>query len=181
VLKIDADRLAKAHAKLYLPPPIYKTLLPTSQQAAHDWRFTVQPPGERWFAPDFDARSWQSGAAGFGTKGTPGAVVRTEWSDPDIWLRHEFELSDDQLAGDDQLVLVIHHDEDAEVYLNGVLAAKVGGYSTDYIQAGVSDTARDALHAGRNVIAVHCKQTGGGQYIDVGLARVVEQAAERRE
>ncbi|HEV7226403.1 MAG TPA: glycoside hydrolase family 2 TIM barrel-domain containing protein [Pirellulales bacterium] len=175
VLKIDAERLAAAHAKLYLPPPIYKTLLPASQQAAHDWRFTMHQPGERWFASDFDDRAWQTGPAGFGTQQTPGAVVRTEWSGPDIWLRREFELSADQLGDERQLALIVHHDEDAEIYLNGLLAAKVGGFTTGYLPAGVSDKAAAGLHSGRNVIAVHCKQTGGGQYIDVGLARVVER------
>ncbi|HUY93230.1 MAG TPA: glycoside hydrolase family 2 TIM barrel-domain containing protein [Pirellulales bacterium] len=175
VLKIDADRLAKAHAKLYLPPPVYETLLPTSQQAAHEWRFVFEQPAGDWFAADYDAAAWSTGPGGFGTQGTPGAAVRTEWNGPEIWLRREFELSADQLDKDRQLVLSIHHDEDAEIYLNGVLAAAVKGFTTDYVQTAVSQEAQSALHAGRNLIAVHCKQTGGGQYIDVGIVRVKER------
>ena len=71
--------------------------------------------------------------------------------------------------------LRIHHDEDAEVYINGRQVATFQGYVTEYIQHELDEKAAQAIQDGENVIAVHCKQTGGGQYIDVGIVNVVEK------
>jgi hypothetical protein len=106
---------------------------------------------------------------GFGTRNTPGTAVRTEWNSGDIWIRREFNLP----AGrTDDLQLFIHHDEDAEVYINGVLAARLSSYRTKYEPVAITAAARAALKPGRNTFAVHCHQTSGGQYIDIGLVRV---------
>src|SRR5262249_57280746 len=97
-----------------------------------------------------------------------------EWRSRDIWLRRTFTLPDlDRNA----LSLSVHHDEDAEIYLNGVLAARPGGFASDYDEVAISEEARAALRPGKNVLAVHCHQTGGGQYIDVGI---VHHASDRQ-
>ena len=55
---------------------------------------------------------------------------------------------------------------------NGVAAATVSGYTTDYEEVPLNAAGRAALKPGKNVIAAHCLQTGGGQYIDLGLVNV---------
>jgi hypothetical protein len=77
--------------------------------------------------------------------------------------------------------LAIHHDEDAEVYINGVPAAKLQGHTTGYVRTGMSPQATAVLRAGRNCLTVHCHQTIGGQYIDVGIVDVVEQPVNGAE
>jgi hypothetical protein len=151
-------------------PPIVRVVVPTAETEPVIWRYTLERPGDRWFAADFNDASWSEGQAGFGTRGTPGAVVRTTWDTRDIWLRRTFALP----AGEIQKVgFQLHHDEDTEVYLNGVLAARVRGYTTGYEYVPLTPAGRAALKPDANVIAVHCRQTGGGQYIDVGLVEEV--------
>ena len=170
VIKMDQERVAAANQTLYGPPPTVESIVPTSKKNGHEWRYTTAKPGETWTRPDFDDSSWTLGQAGFGTKGTPGAFVRTEWATTDIWLRREVELP--STLATDGLHLLMHHDEDATVYINGVRAACVSGYTTGYLLFAIDSKARAALKPGRNLIAVHCKQTGGGQYIDLGIVRV---------
>ena len=142
-----------------------------AQQGGVVWRYTTDRPGGDWFAPGYDDSEWLRGESGFGQEGTPGSVVRTAWRTPDIWMRRTFELE----AGEGEPVaLWIHHDEAAEVYLNGVLAAKTSGYLTEYDVVDIAGAAQQRLCPGVNTLAVHCHQTVGGQYIDVGLVRVVE-------
>jgi hypothetical protein len=61
-----------------------------------------------------------------------------------------------------------------EIYLNGVLAATDNGFVTEYRKIPINAEGRAALKPGKNLIAVHCHQTVGGQYIDVGIAEVLQ-------
>jgi hypothetical protein len=169
VIKLDAADTAKWHKSLFGPPPEFRELVPTSEKSAQKWRYTTTKPADGWEKANVDAAKWTEGEGGFGTKGTPGAVVRTEWKTEDIWVRRSFELKD---APAGEVWLRMHHDEDAEVYINGVLACKAQGWTTDYTEFPLTVEGRKALKSGTNVIAIHVKQTSGGQYIDAGLVEV---------
>lgn len=173
VVKMDLDRIAEAARKLYLPPPVLKTIVPTSQQQPQTWRFTSKTPPADWFSVGFRDEAWDSGPGGFGTQGTPGAVVGTVWNTPDIWIRRHFNLSEVPTAG--QLCLMLHHDEDAQVYLNGTLVKSCQGHVVDYVAVPLTDETAKLLRKGENLIAVHCHQTQGGQYLDVGIVVELEQ------
>jgi len=172
MIKMDVKKAAAANKRLYLPPPILKTIVPTSQEQPQTWQYTTSEPTDGWQQADFDDSDWQTGPAGFGTKRTPGTIVRTEWKTPDIWIRRKFELQNTKFS---QPQLSIHHDEDAKVYINGQLVVKLEGYTTSYIRKPLDEKMRSALKVGTNCIAIHCHQTAGGQYIDAGLVNITEQ------
>jgi hypothetical protein len=123
----------------------------------------------QWTQPQFDDSTWQFGPGGFGTTGTPGAVVRTDWRSADIWLRREFNFVGDANHLPKKLAVRLHHDEDAEVYLNGVEISRVSRWTTGYGNLPLDSTAISALRNGHNVLAIHCHQQSGGQYIDAGI------------
>jgi hypothetical protein len=173
VLKVPLEEVARAHKRLWGPAPKRRTLVPTSKEQGQEWRYTTTRPPEGWFRPDFDDSDWKKGQGGFGTAGTPGAVVRTEWKTEDIWIRRSVDVA--ELKDGANLRLLMHHDDDAEVYVNGVLAAKLSGYVTDYRTVRLRPEAVAALKPGKNVVAVHCHQIKGGQYIDVGLEMLEEK------
>lgn len=146
--------------------PARKIILADALSGRTDWKYTTDEPGDDWYKSKFDASAWKEGVGGFGTVGTPGIHLNTTWATDDIWLRREFTLDTEDLSG---IELQIFHDEDVEVYLNGVLAVKLAGFITDYDEFDISKEAMAALRAGDNTIAVHCHQTTGGQGIDVGI------------
>jgi len=172
MIKMNADRVRAVNEKLYLPPPKIVALAPTSELKGQVWRYTTTEPAEGWQQTDFDDSAWEIGKGGFGTRETPGAVVGTVWDGFDIWIRRGFYLDNTDLT---EPYLVIHHDEDAEIYINGVLVTEIKEYTTGYEWVPLNDKGKAALKVGLNRLAVHCEQTDGGQYIDVGLIDVIEQ------
>lgn len=146
------------------PPPTEIVL--TARKGPVNWRYSLEQPPADWFKPEFNDAAWSNGPAAFGTKGTPGAPIRTDWHTKEIWLRREFVHPDWPLKNPRLLVI---YDEDPEFYLNGVLAAKRTGWITSYDEVAVAPAALATLKPGTNVLAVRASQTWGGQAIDAGL------------
>ena len=169
-LKFDVERTRAANLKVYGPPPTVLTLVPTSEETPQEWHYTTEKPADGWEAAAFDDSKWKSGPAGFGHLNPPGSHVRTDWDTPDIWARRTFEIeSIDEVQN---LGLRMHYDEDTEVYLNGVKIAQTHGYTVGYGIVPANAAAKKALKPGKNTLSIHTHQTGGGQYIDVGVVDV---------
>jgi beta-galactosidase/beta-glucuronidase len=168
-VKFDVEAIQRLHRWLFAPQETIQLtpLVPTSETAPQTWRYVTTAPADNWSQPEYDDTEWQEGEGGFGEASTPGSVVRTKWTSDDIWLRRTIVVDSKQAK---RLFLRAHHDEDAEVYLNGQLIASLSGYVTEYGDMELGERAIAALRDGENVLAVHCHQTGGGQYIDIGLS-----------
>ena len=166
VVKVDGPIAAAANAGQFvpLPPNPDPQLVPTAADEPQPWRYTTNKPADPWATAAFDDTAWKAGKSGFG-HGVGG--VTTEWTTPDIWLRRTVDLPP---TLPEKLNVLASHDEDVEVYVNGVLAATAKGFNHGYDPLPMSPAARAAVKpGGANVIAVHCHQTNGGQFVDVGV------------
>ena len=150
-------------------PPTVTVVVPAADKTAAKWHYTTTKPAANWANASFDVSSWPEGLSGFGVSGTPGAIVATPWNTSDIWLRRDVEISADELK---TVEFWFHHDDDAEVFVNGVLALDAGGFVGRYENFALTEKGRAALKPGKNTIAIHCRQTGGGQYVDLGFVNV---------
>lgn len=158
-----------------LPPrPVVVPIVHAADSEKAIWNYTTNRPQENWYEAGFDDSTWLRGESGFGTRGTPGARIGTVWDTRSIWLRREITLPE---LDSRNLLLWLHHDEDAEIYINGVLALRTSGYTTSYETFELTPAGKAALKSGNNLIAVHCRQTNGGQYVDLGFVELKTNGA----
>ncbi|MBC8059827.1 MAG: AbfB domain-containing protein [Clostridiaceae bacterium] len=171
--KVDINRIKASNEKIINQSlTIGAEVLPTSKTTGRTWKYTTGTPAANWNTNGFSDAAWNSGQAGFGTP-VPGGIVRTTWNTPDIWMRQTFNPGTLTANDINNLSFIAHHDDNSEIYINGVLATTLSGYTTAYSIAPLSQASKNAIISnGNNVIAVHCKQQAGGQYMDVGISKV---------
>ena len=131
------------------------------------WAYTTHEPEKGWEAADFDDKGWKRGLGGFGAGNPPALRENTPWDSREIWLRATFEAP--KLDRGDALTLHLFHDEDVEIFVNGKRLYQAGGYVTEYQDISLDDAQKALFRPGRNVVTAICRQTGGGQGIDLGL------------
>jgi len=129
--------------------------------------FTENDPGKEWMMPAFDDSKWNKGKMPFG-KGWANDFA-TPWNSKSIWVRRSFELNDTEI---ERLVLQLRHDDDVEVFINGVPA-----YSCENCYVGtikeykLNEAARKAIRKGKNMLAMHCINPRGNAWLDAGLGK----------
>ncbi len=129
------------------------------------WNYTTSKPSGDWADVGFVNKAWYKGNSGFGAGNPPKALINSKWDTKEIWMRAQFGLK----LLPDSLALDLYHDEAVKIYLNGALIYEAKGYTKDYEEILLGAAAVDSLQTGKNVIAVHCQQSSGGQYVDLAL------------
>ena len=146
--------------------PEWKVLVGALQDAelCTPYAYATEKPADGWIMEGFDDKAWKTGLAPFGRE--PSHTIRTEWTTGDIYLRKTFEYAGGDLKNG---AVVICHDEDSEVYVNGQKILGVTEYIGHYQLYRVTDLLKKTLKKGANTLAVHTHQKVGGQYIDLAL------------
>lgn len=154
-----------------------KTILSTAREHVYKWRYnTTTDVPRRWFEKGFDDSAWAVGEGAFGANisESAGSFIRTPWTTGQIYMRRWFYLGDIDEDVIDNLRLTVFHDDDIEIYINGIPAASKSGYVSNYIPMDISDQARATLKPGSwNLIAVAGRQGIGGQMMDAGISAYV--------
>jgi tetratricopeptide (TPR) repeat protein len=156
-------------AELLLLPIDAKTelMVPTSENEGVPWRLTTSQPPANWMREEFDDSTWTTGSGGFGDGWAPGLVLRTPWKTSDIWLRRKFEWKPNPAV--QSILARVAHDESFELFFNGQQVLSRQDWTTGYTFYPLDAKVLGLLKPGTNTMAVHCFNSVGSQYIDVGL------------
>ena len=176
------DKWLNAAANIYfrvqntqdIEPEKVTMIIPASDQSPTEWSYTFDKPSSNWMNTSFDDTSWKKGQSVFG-KTDNRHTIGTKWETNDIWLRKTFTLN----AAITKPVIKVAHDEDYEVYIDGQLVWEEKGWQSAYKYMMLDGKFSSLLDKGDHTLAVHCVNTGGDQFIDVGIGQPKTFAADK--
>ena len=151
---------------------------PWEGRVSHDYQNNTN-----WTQRSFDDSSWAVEQAAWGTRNEY-PYVRNSWTatNSDIYVRRTVTLTAEDLQKD--LWIQFSHDDVFELYINGSRIIRTGETWLQGELHQLTDTEKQRLREGENIIAAHCHNTSGGAYIDFGLfenSYLVPQGVETAE
>jgi len=165
-----ADALACVYAQSSLVP------LVTNDPAA--WRYSCAKPGENWSAFNFSALGWTAGPLRASSPYYSPRDDRSAAFQTNLWLRREFDVRDIPTG---KLALLLNRNQDAEVFLNGIQITPPIDWSDSKMVVPCLPGASSALRAGRNVLAMHCRDADADTTIDLGIYLTADKSLGRRQ
>jgi hypothetical protein len=139
----------------------------TAEKGGWKGRYTFDRPTSGWVTATFNDARWKEGEAAFGTPDEITAKTQWKGDNSEIWVRREINVDTD--LADKKIWLEYSHDDDVELYINGVEVVNTGHKWRKNVLTPLPDAAVQTLKAGRNVIAAHCLNRTGGALLDFGL------------
>ena len=151
------------------PVPETEVVLNASAEASYTAKYTNSNPGDDWFKDEFNDSDWKEGKAPFTNRDGFGG---TPWKTREIWVRRVFDLKD--VSQINKLLLRVRHDDDVYVYINGTQVLGLQSANGKLEAFPMADTVARSLKKGKNLIAMHCIDTGGESFLDAGLSNVLK-------
>lgn len=162
IIRVDG----KSYYFLGEPVTSQNVILPLTEKSGL-WSYTFSKPEGNWKEIRYDDDKWQQARGAFSTDDN----APNKWTSHDIWVRRTFQLKNTDFH---HLMLNLHHDDNIEVYLNGVQAYEKKGWNNAPQLFDISRAAKSSLKKGTNVLAIHCENTAGGAYLDAGMVDEVK-------
>ena len=150
---------------------ILSAIAPMADEERWEGQVTHDVQRDGWQNEDFNATTWSTEKAAWGSPNLKHISNRWTHENSDIYIRRAVQLTAEQLAED--LYLKYSHDDVFELYVNGTQVASTGETWVNDVVLHVTDSLKALFHEGTNIIAAHCHNTTGGAYADFGLFRNV--------
>lgn len=166
--------LAKVDGQVYRflggEVPVYDDILPTAENQSYKAKISLEEPSAGWENMDFDDSAWKSAEAPYGDANE----AKTSWTTKDLWYRRQFDVKRSDF---NELFLKMRHDDNVEVYLNGVEIYSCECWNNEYNYYPIPEDAINGLKESGNVLAIHVKNTAGGQQLDAGIVDKLKSPA----
>lgn len=143
------------------------SLFGSSSEGFSNWKYTLNPPGDRWTMPGFPDVQWKTGSKGFGTEVLQGSRrlhPQTIWHSNNIWIRKNFSLPWNPPG---ELQLLVDHAGPSEVFIDGKLVYKT--IAPNYTTIKLPPQIADELKSGEHLLAIHSEPGNRGAHIDVDV------------